>query len=151
MPNLTGLENLVYDRYYLYNENGTVIRIQHIGDKYQLERKENRTDLTRIEHTLEISEDEFKTLSKLSEDHIMRDSYIIQFAPQVMLRIYHGKYEGLARAEVVFENVVDAKAFEPLDWFGEEITDSPLAQEGKILKLSQKEFKKLLNSPDNEN
>lgn len=46
--------------------------------------------------------------------------------------------------EVEFSSEDEAKKYKPLDWFGEEITDSPLRKDKKLSQLSSKEFTQLL-------
>lgn len=46
LPDLTGKTKDVYERFYLYNQNSIIIRVQKINDKYQLERKINESELT---------------------------------------------------------------------------------------------------------
>lgn len=144
MPDLSSLQTVRYNRFYLYVGNGTVIRVQSVGDRYELERKVDKSELVREEQKIEISKEEFEELSKLTDKNIVRDSYLISEKPKITLRVYHGKYEGLARAEVPFESVEEAESFKPLEWFDKEITGSPLAQDGKLLMLSEEEFKLLL-------
>jgi adenylate cyclase len=145
-PDLSGLEKTAYNRFYLYNESGKVIRVQKIDDKYELERKEDKSELIRDEQKIIITQKEFEKLSFLTNQNIVRDSYQISENPKIKLRIYHGKFEGLVRAEVSFNTEKEAEAFTPLEWFGEEITSSPLAKDGSLLKLSSEEFNQLIKS-----
>jgi CYTH domain-containing protein len=144
LPNLDGKNKDIYERFYLYNQNSIVIRIQKVNDKYELERKANESDLVRNGAKFEITKDEFDQLRNLAKESIQRESYEIQEYPKIVLRIYHGDYEGLNRIEVNFDNEDQANSFTPLDWFGKEITGTPLAQDGHLLKLSKEEFTKLL-------
>lgn len=145
IPNLSGLKKTTFKRFYIYNSNNIVIRVQDINGKYELERKSDKSELVRDEQKIEISKDEFDLLSKLCDKQTTRDSYLISEEPQTTLRIYHGDYEGLIRAEVKFTTIAESEAFKPLNWFGEEITNLPLAKEGTLLNLSKEEFNKLLN------
>ncbi len=144
MPDLTGIEKVVYHRFYLYSENGIDLRIQQVDEKFELERKVKVTDLTRNGEKMGISEEEFNLLKKQAIGEIVRDSYLLQVNPRIVLRIYHKKFEGLVRAEVDFENESEAKTFQPPDWFGQEITTSPLGRDSQLLKLTDDNFQKLL-------
>jgi CYTH domain-containing protein len=146
LPDLSGKAKDVYERFYLYNQNSIVIRIQKINDRYELERRANESELVRAGDNIEITKAEFDQLKSFAKESIQRDSYNIQESPKIVLRIYHGDYEGLARIEVNFESETDASSFIPLNWFGKEITGTPLAQDGYLLKLSKEEFTKLLSS-----
>ena len=144
LPDLSGKEKQTYQRYYLYNQNSIIIRIQKVNNSYEIERKANESDLVRDGAKIEITRDEFDQLKGLAKSSIERDSYEIQENPRIVLRIYHGEFEGLARIEVNFESEAEADSFSPQDWFGREITGTPLAQDGYLLNLSKEEFLKLL-------
>jgi hypothetical protein len=45
--------------------------------------------------------------------------------------------------KVKFSSEGDAKSFEPLDWFGREITNSPLGKDRALINLSEEEFDEL--------
>ena len=53
---------------------------------------------------------------------------------------YYGDYIGLIRIEVKLNSEDDVLNYIPLDWFGKEITDSPLAFDSYLINLSKKEF-----------
>lgn len=144
LPDLSNIKKDIYDRYYLYNKNSIVIRVQKINEDFELERKVNESDLVRDGTTIKITKDEFDVLKLYSQQHIQRESYQLQENPRIVLRVYHGEYEGLIRAEVNFSSEDDANSFESLDWFDREITGNPLAQDGYLLQLSKEEFQKLL-------
>ncbi len=144
LPDLSNKTKDTYQRYYLYNHNSIVIRIQRINDIYELERKANQSDLIRDGETIKITQDEFEALRQYSRKSIQRDSYQIQEHPRIVLRIYHGEFEGLIRAEVNFSTEEEAISFNAPEWFDKEITGTQLAQDGYLLELSQDEFHKLL-------
>jgi adenylate cyclase len=143
LPDLSNISKDTYQRYYLYNNNSVVIRIQQINDDYELERKANESALIRDGQTMKITKDEFEALKQSAKQSIQRDSYEIQKSPRIVLRVYKGDYEGLNRAEVNFESEDEAKEFKPLEWFNKEITGTPLSQDGYLLDLSKDEFYKL--------
>lgn len=145
LPDLAGLTPITYERYFLYIGNNIEIRIQRKGDRYQFERKSQVGKLSREEQVFDITEGEFNTLKRQSLKAILRDSYLIQEYPQITLKIYKGDYEGLIRAEVEFESEEEAEKFVPLDWFGKEITETPLGRDKLLISLSDDEFKKLMN------
>lgn len=144
LPDLSDKSKDVYQRYYLYNDNSIVIRVQSINEDYELERKVNESDLVREGETVKITKDEFEVLKQYAKQSIQRDSYTIQDNPRIVLRVYHGEYEGLTRAEVNFDSEDEANSFEPLDWFDREITGSLLSQDGYLLQLSKDEFQELI-------
>ncbi|HCS78212.1 TPA: hypothetical protein DIV55_00545 [Patescibacteria group bacterium] len=144
VPNLTGKKRWVQNRFYLYRKNGVVIRVQSSGDIFELERKVNKTTLIRESEKITITKDEFEALSKTSSDSINRDNYLISETPHVALRIYHMRFEGLVRAEVEFQSVEEANLFSPLEWMGEEITNTALATDETLLDLTAQDFQVLL-------
>lgn len=163
LPDLSGSAKEVQERYYLYNNNSIVIRVQKINEEFELERKANESDLVREGEVIKITKDEFEKLKKFAIQSIQRESYEvprlkpvissqqdtafadkIQENPKIVLRVYRGDYEGLVRAEVNFESEEEANNYKPLDWFEREITGTALSQDGYLLKLTKEEFKKLL-------
>ena len=57
---------------------------------------------------------------------IEKTRYRIPYRKYVIeLDIFHGTYEGRMLAEVEFPDVEEAKAFEPPDWFGEDVSGDP--------------------------
>ncbi|MEK7103006.1 MAG: hypothetical protein AAB870_01515 [Patescibacteria group bacterium] len=144
LPNLNGLAPIRYERYFLADQNGYEIRIQKKGDAYELERKKSTTNLasTKIKESLTL--EEFERLKHLSQGEIIRDSYQLSINPSVSLKIYHGQLEGLARAEVEFESESAAKEFIPHEWMGNDITDTPLGRDGRLVHINEAELKKLI-------
>lgn len=144
LPDLSDKDKENYERYYLYIGGSTVIRVQRIEDKYELERKINENDLVREGETMLITQEEFDGLKILAKQKIIRDSYLIQENPRIVIRVYHGDYKGLTRIEVNFQSIEESQNFTLPDWFGKEITNSALAQDGKLLRLTKEEFQILL-------
>lgn len=145
LPDLTGLTPISYERHFLYIGDVVEIRIQRKGDKYQFERKSQVGKLSREEQVFDVTEEEFDSLKKHSVKAILRESYLIQNNPQITIKVYKGEYQGLIRAEVEFESEVDAERFAPLDWFGREITETPLGRDKLLINLSKEEFEKLIS------
>jgi len=112
---------------------------------FEFERKVETSKLGRGSQLIVITEEEFEFLKPKNGRAIIRDSYIISKNPEVSIKIYHGEYEGLIRAEVEFALEEEAEKFKPFNWMGKEITDSVLGRDSKLLDLSVVEFRKLLN------
>ena len=145
-PDLSKEESINYERYFLKIESDFEERIQKKGDKYEKERKFKTSDLSRKTEKQEISKEDFDVLKKTTSQSIIRDSYKISDNPNTTIKIYHGDYEGLVRAEVEFFSEEEAKKFQPYDWMGNEITDTPLGKDAKLIQLNKKKFKNLLDS-----
>lgn len=145
MPDLTGLKPLSDERYYLFADETVSLRFQQRGDRFELERMEAIGELTRNQAKLAIGAAEFEALKKVAKGPLLRDSYLIRAAdPQITLKIYRGLFEGLIRIEVEFTSLDQAKAFVPPDWFGIEMTDSPLSFDSKLVNMTREEFRELL-------
>ncbi|MBL7058467.1 hypothetical protein ISS03_03955 [Patescibacteria group bacterium] len=135
MPDLTNLTPLCYERYFIFRSEEVNIRIQKKGSNYELERKEKKSNLSHDKQKITITEEEFNALKKYTEKPILRDSYLISKNPEISVKIYYGKHEGLQRVEVEFKSVGEAKKFKPLDWFGEEITNTPLGKDSNLINI----------------
>ena len=144
LPDLSLLPKIEYERYFLFISESIEMRIQKKGNVYEFERKEVRDNLSRIGNTIQISPDEFAALKKSTIGEIIRESYTYANNPDISIKIYHGKFEGLQRVEVEFKTIEEAKDFQPMPWFGREITDTKLAQDKKLLQLEEGEFGSLL-------
>lgn len=144
LPDLTGKKVVLYERYFLFIDTQREIRIQKKGDVYEFERKVQVSDLTRDVQKFKISEEEFLELKKQAVRSIIREGYLFLNSPNISIKIYHGDYENLLRAEVEFENEEDAKEFIPLPWFGNEITHTYLARDKDLVGLSREDFLSIL-------
>jgi CYTH domain-containing protein len=145
LPYLSDKIPVLYERHFLFIGNGIEIRIQKKGDKYEFERKEEISDLSRTDQKFEISSEEFEELKKLSKKSLIRESFFIDDNPEITLKVYKGDYEGLIRVEVEFNSEEEAQAFKPLKWFGEEITHTVIGKDKNLVELSKDEFLKLIN------
>ncbi|MBI4836594.1 MAG: hypothetical protein HY817_05025 [Candidatus Abawacabacteria bacterium] len=145
MPDLTDLKPLQDERYYLFADDTVSLRFQKRGDRYELERMEAIGELTRTQAKLVIGAKEFEALKKVAKGPLVRDSYLIHLAdPQITLKVYRGLFAGLMRIEVEFTSVEQAKNFTPPDWFGDEMTESPLSFDSKLVNMDREEFRALL-------
>lgn len=64
---------------------------------------------------------------------------------RISIKKYLGKYEGLIRVEVKFNSIDEMNNYEIENWVEVEITNSPLAFDKYLSKLSEKEFLVELN------
>ncbi len=142
--------NLIYkkenqERFFLFIDEKIELRIQKINDKYTLERKVALSKIERRSEEIQISKGEYDLLKTLSDKSITRDNYILNTNPEITLKIYHGDFEGLVRAEVEFENELDANKFIIPNWFGKEITNSLIARDKDLIKINKLQFQRILN------
>lgn len=145
LPDLIKSVKVKHERYYLYLVAGIELRVQRIGDEFELQRKFKLSELSRGQETWKISEDEFEILKKIGSKKIVRDYYLISKIPEISVVIYHEEYEGLTRIEVDFNTEEEARKFVPLPWFGKEISDSEIGRDGKLIGLTRERFLETLN------
>jgi len=145
LPDLSSIQAVKYERYYLFVGNSIELRIQRKNDEYELERKVATGDLSRTSQFCQLSFEEFELLKKLSSRAIIRDAYQISELPDVSIKIYHGDYEGLVRAEFEFSSEAEANAFIPPDWCSIEITKSDLGRDSRLMNLTRDNFLQILN------
>ena len=83
--------------------------------------------LSRVEEELELDRGRFESLWPLTEGRrIAKARHVIRHGDcEIELDVYEGELEGLLTAEVEFSDEEAADAFEPPDWFGEEVTGKP--------------------------
>lgn len=127
-----------YERYYI-NDN---LRIQIKDNIFEKEILDE--DNVIIEKTT-ISEAEFNKLKKDAYSKIIRDSYFCLDDGRISIKKYLGKYKGLIRIEVKFNSIEEMNNYEKESWMGIEITNSLLAFDKDLSKLSEQEFLLELN------
>lgn len=81
--------------------------------------------LSREEYNLPLTKEAYESLLGKIEGRVIRKSrYEIPCGKYtVELDVFHGELEGLCYAEVEFSSLEEAKTFQPLDWFSEELTE----------------------------
>lgn len=127
-----------YERYYI-NDN---LRIQIRDNIFEKEILDE--DNVIIEKTI-ISEAEFNKLKKDAYSKIIRDSYFCLDDGRISIKKYLEKYKGLIRIEVKFNSIEEMNNYEKESWMGMEITNSLLAFDKDLSKLSEQEFLLELN------
>ena len=144
IPDLSELKGIQDERYYLYSDDGIELRFQKHGEKYELERMAEYANLSRTQEKIDITQKEFEVLKQFGKGPIIRESYLIAKNPQITIKKYHDRFEGLVRAEVEFKSLDEAQQFQPPDWFGKEMTDMPVAKDAELIDLTDEEFHKLI-------
>lgn len=122
-----------YERYYI---NDT-LRIQKKENQLQKEILNENNVLVSKE---EISIEEFNQLKKQAYKKIIRDSYLYLKDSRISIKKYYEDYEGLTRVEVSFSSKEELENFQKEAWMGKEITNSPLAFDKYLSKLTKQEF-----------
>lgn len=127
-----------YERYYI-NDN---LRIQSKNNALE---KEILDKNNVIIEKINISEEEFNKLKKEAYSKIIRDSYLYLDDNRVSIKKYLDRYKGLIRVEIKFNSIDEMNNYEPENWMEAEITNSPLAFDKYLSKLSGQEFLVELN------
>jgi len=127
----------VYERFYI-NDN---TRIQNKNGQFEKEVLNNKGET--IEKSI-INKDEFLSLAEQAEKKIARKSYLYLGDDRISIKEYLDDYAGFIRAEVEFKDIAEQENFRPYPWMISEITDSPLAFDSLLQKLSIQNFHKEL-------
>lgn len=144
LPDLNNIKPINYERYFLSDDIEKQIRLQKKGDNCEIENKTKLNDKEYKKTKENISKERFIELSKECDRYIIRDSYLINEDPNVTIKIYKEKYEGLMRIEIEFNNIEEYNNFEIPEWLGNEITNTKIGLDAKLIKLDREEFLKVL-------
>ena len=122
-PDLEHAEAEEIEQGYLATGADGEVRLRRKGDVRLLTAKLG-AGLSRQEEEVEIDRDSFDRLWQLTEGrrlhkrrHVLPDGN-----RRVEVDVYEGDLDGLVVAEIEFDSEEEARAFEPLDWLGEEVT-----------------------------
>ncbi len=127
-----------YERCYI-NDNLRIQSRDNVLEKEILDK--NNVIIEKIN----ILEEEFNKLKKEAYSKIIRDSYLYLDDDRVSIKKYLNKYEGLIRVEVKFNSIDEMNNYKMESWMETEITNSPLAFDKYLSKLSEQEFLLELN------
>lgn len=134
LNNLNLSKPIRYERYYINDS----LRVQRKGNKYK---KEILDKDNNIIEKIDISKDEFLELKESAYSEIIRDSYLFLDDNRISIKKYLGKYLGLYRVEITFNSITEENDYIKENWMGKEITNSVLAFDKDLSKLSEEEFK----------
>ena len=113
-----------------------VIRLRQKNDKHYLTVKGAGT-LSRKEMELEITSEQFHSLSEKRETSIISKSRFIiplEGGLNAELDIYKSELFGLLTVEVEFSSIETAENFSPPNWFGTEVTGNPAYTNSNLAK-----------------
>lgn len=102
---------------------GVQVRLRKSGAKHSLTYK--RADgPSRIEREVELTREQFEVLWPASEgQRLTKIRYDVPLGDRtVEIDVYSGRHEGFVVAEVEFDDEDSARAFQPPDWLGEDVT-----------------------------
>jgi CYTH domain-containing protein len=122
-PDLAGTDADEIEQGYLAIGSDGEVRVRRKGEKLLLTAKRG-SGLSRQEAEVELDRTSFDELWSLTEGRrLMKRRHVLPYGElNIELDVYGGELEGLIVAEIEFVSEEDAKAFDPPDWFGEEVT-----------------------------
>jgi CYTH domain-containing protein len=147
MPRLWGITPRLQERYFLQHGEIVEERVQRDGDAFEYELKTIISPRERRREKQLITEEEFRALKQKASKVLVRESYLIsKTSPRILIKKYKGDYSGFVFAQVEFDSIEAMEKFEPLDWMGTEITNSPLGRDAWLLDLDREHFRKALHA-----
>jgi CYTH domain-containing protein len=125
-PDLDGTESEQIEQGYLAIGSDGEVRLRRKGERWLLTAKRGG-GLSRDEAEVEIDPDAFERLWPLTAGRRVhkRRHRIPHGGRTIELDVYGGGLEGLLVAEVEFPSEEEARAFEPPEWLGEDVTGDP--------------------------
>ncbi len=141
IPDMSDITPVRYERCILESSDGNVKRVQRKGDVFEYEEKKKVDDFQSEKVKRQITKEEYDSFLLNKENNlIVRDGYLVSHNPEISIKVYKEKFEGLIRVEIEFSSKEEAKNFIPLPWFGKEITGTVLANDGELYKLDREDF-----------
>ena len=149
-PSLHTARPVSQERYFIPQEEGSIVEEGYkcTDNVFEHELKIAIASDERTREVIVVTKEEFEECKKRGTNIIFRDSYRISEHPRISIKKYHGTYEGLSLAEVEFDSHEAAEEFEPLPWMGAEVTDTPIGKDSRLVLLSWKEVKKVIEDVD---
>lgn len=147
MPNIKGVVPTLQERYFLQRGDLVEERIQKNGTIFEYEKKVALSPREWRRNKKQLTEEEFKELSRKASKVLKRESYSLSKKnPRVSIKVYLGEYKGFIFAEVEFDSLKECETFTPLTWMGSEITNSPLGRDAWLLDYDREHFLKKLKT-----
>jgi adenylate cyclase len=122
-PDLDGIDAEEIEQGYLAIGSEGEVRLRRKGDRRLLTAKQGG-GLSREEAEAEIDPEAFETLWPLTEGRRVRKRRhrMEHGGRTIEVDVYEGDLDGLVVAEIEFPSEEEARAFEPPEWLGEDVT-----------------------------
>jgi len=122
-PDLSGSDSDPIEQGYLAVGADGEVRLHNKGERMLLTVKRG-AGLSRGEAEVEITPEQFDVLWPLTEGRRLRKRRHVlpHDGLEIEVDVYEGELEGLIVAEVEFGSEKEARAFEPPDWLGDDVT-----------------------------
>ena len=123
LPDLDGAESDGIEQGYLAIGSDGEVRVRRKGDQLVLTAKRG-SGLSRDEAEVELDQASFDELWPLTEGRrLHKRRHVLPHGDlKIELDVYEGDLQGLRVAEIEFPSEEEAKAFEPPEWLGEDVT-----------------------------
>ena len=124
--NVDSFDHRIIEQAYLTTE--PTIRVRREDDRYYMTYKGvggANTSLAHEEYNLALTKEAYETLASKADGNIIRKKRVLipYDGNMIELDIFAEPFDDLIIAEVEFGSVEDAEAFNPPDWFDEDVTD----------------------------
>jgi adenylate cyclase len=122
-PDLSGAEAREIEQGYLAVGSEGEVRLRRKGDRLLLTAKRGG-GLAREEAEVELEKAAFERLWPLTEGRrLHKRRHVVPYGDlKIEVDVYAGDLEGLVVAEIEFDSEDEARAFEPPEWLGEDVT-----------------------------
>ncbi|SRR6266571_1802890 len=127
-----------------------VLRLRKLGDRYEMTKKqpekEDRSEQT--EHTISLSEDEFKAFEKVPGKRVRKLRYYIVYGARAEIDIFQDDLTGLVLIDFEFANAKEKASFTPPDFCLTEVTQELAIAGGNLAGKSYADIASFLRSYD---
>ncbi len=122
-PDLSGTDSDEIDQGYLAIGSDGEVRLRRKGERLLLTAKRG-SGISRDEAEVELDREPFERLWPLTEGRrLHKRRHVIPYGDlRIEVDVYEGELEGLVVAEIEFSSEDEARAFQPPDWIGGEVT-----------------------------
>ncbi len=122
-PDLSATDSDEIEQGYLAIGSDGEVRLRRKGERLLLTAKRG-SGISRDEAEVELVREAFERLWPLTEGRrLQKRRHVIPHGDlRIEVDVYEGELEGLVVAEIEFSSEDEARAFQPPDWIGEEVT-----------------------------
>jgi CYTH domain-containing protein len=122
-PDLSGTDSDEIEQGYLAIGADGEVRLRRRGERLLLTAKRG-SGISREEAEVELDREAFERLWPLTEGRrLHKRRHVIPYGDlEIEVDVYEGELEGLVVAEIEFSSEDQARAFQPPDWIGEDVT-----------------------------
>jgi adenylate cyclase len=123
LPDLAGTDSDEIEQGYLATGSDGEVRVRRKGERLVLTAKRG-SGLSRDEAEVDLDGASFDELWPLTEGRrLHKRRHVLPHGDlKIEIDVYEGDLDGLVVAEIEFPSEEEAKAFEPPDWLGEDVT-----------------------------